>query len=49
MEPIEILPGLFLGNASHSEDLKSLKKYNIKVSVRCCVMRSCDGRFGLTN
>ncbi|XP_050093020.1 dual specificity protein phosphatase Mpk3 isoform X1 [Anopheles aquasalis] len=30
VEPIEILPGLFLGNASHSEDLKSLKKYNIK-------------------
>ena len=32
VEPVEILPGLFLGNASHSEDLKSLKKYNIKVS-----------------
>uniref|UniRef100_A0A182W9A6 protein-tyrosine-phosphatase n=1 Tax=Anopheles minimus TaxID=112268 RepID=A0A182W9A6_9DIPT len=30
VEPVEILPGLFLGNASHSEDLKSLKKYNIK-------------------
>ncbi|XP_058063440.1 dual specificity protein phosphatase Mpk3 isoform X2 [Anopheles bellator] len=30
VEPVEILPGLFLGNASHSEDLKSLRKYNIK-------------------
>ncbi|XP_053683243.1 dual specificity protein phosphatase Mpk3 [Sabethes cyaneus] len=30
VEPVEILTGLFLGNASHSEDIKSLKKYNIK-------------------
>ncbi|XP_055619150.1 dual specificity protein phosphatase Mpk3 isoform X2 [Toxorhynchites rutilus septentrionalis] len=30
VEPVEIMSGLFLGNASHSEDLKSLKKYNIK-------------------
>lgn len=30
VEPVEIEKGLFLGNASHSEDLKSLKKYNIK-------------------
>lgn len=30
VEPVEIMTGLFLGNASHSEDLKSLKKYNIK-------------------
>lgn len=28
--PIEIIPGLFLGNASHSEDLKALQNYNIK-------------------
>lgn len=28
--PIEIIPGLFLGNASHSEDLKALQQYNIK-------------------
>ncbi|XP_058457972.1 dual specificity protein phosphatase Mpk3 isoform X2 [Malaya genurostris] len=30
VEPVEIMTGLFLGNASHSEDIKSLKKYNIK-------------------
>ena len=29
-EPIEILPGLFLGNAAHSEDLTKLQKYNIR-------------------
>lgn len=29
-EPVEILPGLFLGNASHSEDLTSIQKYNIR-------------------
>lgn len=28
--PAEIIPGLFLGNASHSEDSKALQKYNIK-------------------
>lgn len=28
--PIEIISGLFLGNASHSEDLKALQSYNIK-------------------
>lgn len=28
--PTEIIPGLFLGNASHSEDLKALQCYNIK-------------------
>uniref|UniRef100_A0A1L8E2X3 Dual specificity protein phosphatase n=1 Tax=Nyssomyia neivai TaxID=330878 RepID=A0A1L8E2X3_9DIPT len=28
--PIEILPGLFLGNASHSEDSRALQKYNIR-------------------
>lgn len=28
--PTEIIAGLFLGNASHSEDLKSLQRYNIK-------------------
>jgi dual specificity MAP kinase phosphatase len=31
-EPIEILPGLFLGNAAHSEDINALQKYNIRVS-----------------
>lgn len=29
-EPIEILPGLFLGNALHSEDIEKIQKYNIK-------------------
>lgn len=29
--PVEILPGLFLGNASHSEDSRALQKYNIQV------------------
>lgn len=29
-EPIEIIPGLFLGNSTHSEDSKALQKYNIK-------------------
>lgn len=29
-EPIEILPGLFLGNAAHSEDINKLQKYNIR-------------------
>uniref|UniRef100_A0A6B2E806 Dual specificity protein phosphatase n=1 Tax=Phlebotomus kandelakii TaxID=1109342 RepID=A0A6B2E806_9DIPT len=28
--PVEILPGLFLGNASHSEDSRALQKYNIR-------------------
>lgn len=28
--PVEIVPGLFLGNASHSEDSKALQKYNIQ-------------------
>lgn len=28
--PIEIITGLFLGNSSHSEDLKALQTYNIK-------------------
>lgn len=28
--PVEILPGLFLGNASHSEDSNALQKYNIR-------------------
>ena len=28
-EPIEILPGLFLGNAIHSEDLEKIQKYKI--------------------
>lgn len=28
--PVEILPGLFLGNATHSEDSTALKKYNIQ-------------------
>ena len=32
-EPIEILPGLFLGNGAHSEDINALQKYNIRVSV----------------
>lgn len=30
--PVEILPGLFLGNAKHSEDSRALQKYNIQVS-----------------
>lgn len=30
--PIEILPWLYLGNASHSEDFEALQKYNIRVS-----------------
>lgn len=29
-EPIEILPGLFLGNAAHSEDITKIQKYNIR-------------------
>jgi dual specificity MAP kinase phosphatase len=29
-EPIEILPGLFLGNAAHSEDFTKMQKYNIR-------------------
>lgn len=29
-EPIEILPGLFLGNAVHSEDIEKIQKYNIR-------------------
>lgn len=29
-EPVEILPGLFLGNAAHSEDSTSIQKYNIR-------------------
>lgn len=29
-EPIEILPGLFLGNAAHSEDIAKIQKYNIR-------------------
>ncbi|XP_062550970.1 dual specificity protein phosphatase Mpk3-like [Armigeres subalbatus] len=33
VEPVEIMTGIFLGNASHSEDLKSLKKYNIEPNV----------------
>ncbi|KAH8261610.1 hypothetical protein KR044_012286 [Drosophila immigrans] len=28
--PVEIVPGLFLGNASHSSDSNALQKYNIK-------------------
>lgn len=28
--PVEIVPGLFLGNASHSGDSRALQKYNIK-------------------
>lgn len=28
--PVEIVPGLFLGNSSHSEDSKALQKYNIQ-------------------
>lgn len=28
--PVEIVPGLYLGNASHSEDSKALQKYNIQ-------------------
>ncbi|XP_037934077.1 dual specificity protein phosphatase Mpk3 isoform X2 [Teleopsis dalmanni] len=28
--PVEIIPGLFLGNASHSNDSGALQKYNIK-------------------
>lgn len=28
--PVEIVPGLFLGNATHSEDSKALQKYNIQ-------------------
>lgn len=28
--PVEILPGLFLGNSSHSEDSEALQKYNIQ-------------------
>lgn len=28
--PIEILPGLFLGNAAHSEDISKIQKYNIR-------------------
>lgn len=30
--PVEILPGLFLGNATHSKDARALQKYNIQVS-----------------
>lgn len=30
--PVEIIPGLFLGNESHSCDSRALQKYNIKVS-----------------
>lgn len=30
--PVEIIPGLFLGNAMHSCDARALQKYNIKVS-----------------
>lgn len=30
--PVEILPGLFLGNATHSKDSRALQKYNIQVS-----------------
>ncbi len=29
-EPVEILPGLFLGNAAHSEDIAKIQKYNIR-------------------
>lgn len=29
-EPIEIVPGLFLGNAAHSEDITKIQKYNIR-------------------
>lgn len=29
-EPVEIFPGLFLGNAAHSEDSTSIQKYNIR-------------------
>ena len=29
--PVEIIPGLFLGNAMHSCDARALQKYNIKV------------------
>lgn len=29
-EPIEILPGLFLGNSTHSEDITKIQKYNIR-------------------
>lgn len=32
--PVEILPGLFLGNATHSKDSRALQKYNIQVSRR---------------
>lgn len=28
--PVEIVPGLFLGNATHSEDSQALQKYNIQ-------------------
>lgn len=31
IQPIEITPGLFLGNAMHSEDLTALERNNIKV------------------
>lgn len=30
--PVEILPWLYLGNASHSQDLEVLRKYNIQVN-----------------
>lgn len=30
--PVEILPGLFLGNATHSKDSRALQRYNIQVS-----------------
>lgn len=29
-QPVEIVPGLFLGNSMHSADLRALHKYNIK-------------------
>lgn len=35
--PVEIVPGLFLGNASHSCDSNALQKYNIKVSYICFI------------
>lgn len=31
-DPIEIIAGLYLGNASHSRDENALRKFKIKVS-----------------
>lgn len=35
--PVEIIPGLFLGNAMHSCDARALQKYNIKVTDIPCL------------